>query len=199
MDSYGAKFPLQSRDETMRVLFNGNGAREGMCQRFENQIPTLLREHAENYTNDDELLNRIKYRMCTINVTFGNGTPASEENTSIGQISVALRILYENFISETLGYGEFLDKCSSDENGFIKLVILGIDELNILHNKRGHDNPVREIVHAVGGLSCSDSRMFYMLILAGTIQDPHEEMSENKNTVIYPTTSPSLGSGGSEN
>ncbi|CAB4440346.1 unnamed protein product [Rhizophagus irregularis] len=33
----GAKFPLQGRDETMRILLNGNGAREGMCQRFENR------------------------------------------------------------------------------------------------------------------------------------------------------------------
>ncbi|POG72994.1 hypothetical protein GLOIN_2v1773108 [Rhizophagus irregularis DAOM 181602=DAOM 197198] len=126
MDSYGAKFPLQGRDETMRVLFNGNGAREGLkgCAKD-------LKTHAENYTNDDELLDRIKYRMYAINVTFGNGTPASEEDTSIGQISVVLQILYENFISGTLGYGEFLEKCSS-----------------------GHNNPVREIVRAVDGLSC---------------------------------------------
>ncbi|CAB4478908.1 hypothetical protein RhiirA1_453391 [Rhizophagus irregularis] len=92
------------------LLANGPGTRKS---RFLQEIPTLLREHAENYTNDDELLDRIKYRMYAINVTFGNGTPASEEDTSIGQISVVLQILYENFISGTLGYGEFLEKCSS--------------------------------------------------------------------------------------
>ncbi|CAB5336414.1 unnamed protein product [Rhizophagus irregularis] len=161
----------------MKILFDGNGSRDGMCQRFENhkkidrnihpipllangpgtgksrslqEIPTLLREHAENYTNDDELLNRIKDRMYAINVTFGNSTP---ENC--GALEIVLK----------------------DIDTDIDIIIFGIDELNILHNKRGHDNPVREIVHAIGVLNCSGSGSpFYVPILAGTIQGPLEEM-----------------------
>ncbi|PKK65909.1 hypothetical protein RhiirC2_785508 [Rhizophagus irregularis] len=109
------------------LLANGPGTGKS---RSLQEIPTLLREHAENYTNDDELLNRIKDRMYAINVTFGNSTP---ENC--GALEIVLK----------------------DIDTDIDIIIFGIDELNILHNKRGHDNPVREIVHAIGVLNCSGS------------------------------------------
>ncbi|EXX73106.1 uncharacterized protein OCT59_027996 [Rhizophagus irregularis] len=223
VDSYGAKFPLQGRDETMKILFNGNGSRDGMCQRFENrkkidrnihpipllangpgtgksrflqEIPTLLRENAENYMNDDKLLNRIKDRMYAINVTFGNSTPAKLVDASLGETSVALRILFGHFIAGgTIDYEKFVRMCGDtiynqqitisgafeivlkDIGTDIDIIIFGIDELNILHSKRGYNNPVREIVHAVGGLNCSGSGSpFYVPILAGTIQGPLEEM-----------------------
>ncbi|PKY57899.1 hypothetical protein RhiirA4_479317, partial [Rhizophagus irregularis] len=105
----------------------------------------------------------------------------SEEDTSIGQTSVALRILYEHFIS--------------NDDKFNKTIVILIT-INILKNNiEGYDNPFREIVHAVGGLSCSGSKIFYVLILAGTIQGPLEEMFRESKYRYIPTT---LGSGNSE-
>ncbi|GES82511.1 hypothetical protein GLOIN_2v1593312 [Rhizophagus clarus] len=178
VSTIGANFPLQDRNNhPIPLLANGPGTGKS---RFLQEVPTLLRERAEKllreqakeHTNNNELLSIIKDKMCTINVTFGNGTPAQVDDVSIGQSSVALRILYEHFISSG-------DCCYED------FVILGIDELNVLHSKRVNDhNPVRDIVHADGGLNCSSGNIFYVPILAGTIQGPLEAIFK-ESTYIY--------------
>src|SRR4051794_3358397 len=48
---------------------------------------------------NSELLKVIKDQMYTFNITFGNGTPTSDEDVSIGEKPVALRLIYEHFIS----------------------------------------------------------------------------------------------------
>jgi hypothetical protein len=254
VSTLGANFPLQGREETIKILMEGSSSRNGICERFTRrnesdrnvhpipllangpgtgksrflqEIPTLLREQAGKYTADDEFLNMIKDRMYAVNVTFGNGTPAKSVDVPIGETSVALRILYEHFISGgTCDYEKFKRMCGKnceitiscalevvlkDVDTDINMIILGIDELNNLHNlyngnldlllqklqnqisssdqagleKISSDkindflakhNPVRLIVHAVGGLNCSSRNIFYVPILAGTIQGPLEEM-----------------------
>ncbi|PKC10159.1 hypothetical protein RhiirA5_414692 [Rhizophagus irregularis] len=219
----GADFPLQGREETMKILMEGNGSRNGICERFTKrnetdrnihpipilangpgtgksrflqEIPTLLREQAEKYTNDDELLNMIKDRMYSVNVTFGNGTPAKLDDVFFGETSVALRILYEHFISGgAYDYEKFVMMCGEnckikisgaleivlkDVDTDINIIILGIDELNNLHSLYDRDlfknNPLRSIIHAVGGLNCLGKNIFHVPILAGTIQGPLEEI-----------------------
>ncbi|CAG8646839.1 8654_t:CDS:2, partial [Funneliformis mosseae] len=148
----------------MKILMEGHGSRNGICERFTKrnetdrnhhpipllangpgtgksrflqEIPTLLREQIENY------------RMYAVNVTFGNGTPAKSVDVPIDETSVALRILYEHFISGgTYDYEKFVRMCGEnykitisgaldvvlkDIDTDISMIILGIDELNNLH------------------------------------------------------------------
>ncbi|RIB28861.1 hypothetical protein C2G38_1335249 [Gigaspora rosea] len=222
----------------METLFKGSEGMNGICQRFEKrratdrnnhhipilvngpgagksrflqELPTLLNSQARQYTNDDALLNSIENRMFTINVTFGNGTFASEEDVHIGQTSVALRIIYQHFIAGgSINYDQFLreyDKTSQipisdaldivlrdvntnkDDDTKINFIVVGIDEINHLHNLYNKEldprqNPVRLIVHAVGRLNCSGGDIFYVPILAGTIQGPLEEMFR-ESTYLY--------------
>src|SRR6266480_2583938 len=115
VNTIGASFPLQGRDETIDKLFKGGlrdgTLRRGLCERFENrkstdrnlhpilllasgpgtgksrilqELQTLLRDQAGKYTRNDEFLKMIKNQMYTINVTFGNGTRATMEDSGIG-------------------------------------------------------------------------------------------------------------------
>ncbi|CAG8614883.1 16022_t:CDS:2, partial [Racocetra persica] len=214
VDTYGAKFPLQGRDETIENLFRGTFVTNGICDRFKQrnttdrnnhpipilvngpgagksrflqELPTLLCNHVQKYTEDNSLINSIKNRMFSINVTYGNDTAASEEDVRIGETSVALRMLYEHFIvGGSYDYKTFIREwgksqlsistaldiilmdVDADKNDDYKtnFIIIGIDELNILHNLYRKDsnshNPVQLIVYAVN---------------SGTIQGPLEEMA----------------------
>ncbi|CAB4487776.1 unnamed protein product [Rhizophagus irregularis] len=91
-------------------VFKGSKGRNGICKRFEKrkskdrnlhpipllangpdtgrsrllqELPTLLREQAKNYTTDNELLKMINNQMYAINVTFGNDTPASDKDVCL--------------------------------------------------------------------------------------------------------------------
>ncbi|EXX56309.1 hypothetical protein RirG_217290 [Rhizophagus irregularis DAOM 197198w] len=91
VDTYDANFPLEGRDESIKILFKGSKGRNGICKIFEKrksrdsnlhpipilangpgtvksrllqELPTLLREQAKNYTTDSELL-----KMSTIKCT----------------------------------------------------------------------------------------------------------------------------------
>ncbi|CAJ0648291.1 11920_t:CDS:2, partial [Entrophospora sp. SA101] len=59
------------------ILANGPGTGKS---RFLQELPNLLYNETEYYTDDKELLDMIKNRMYTINVTFGNSTVASPED-----------------------------------------------------------------------------------------------------------------------
>jgi len=244
VNTIGASFPLQGRDETIDKLFKGGlrdgTLRRGLCERFENrkstdrnlhpilllasgpgtgksrilqELQTLLRDQAGKYTRNDEFLKMIKNQMYTINVTFGNGTRATMEDSGIGSTSVAMRIIYEHFISGgSCMFEDFRRMClmnrisnfsisqalnvvlkdvnnDRDENNHIKCVVLGIDELNALYDLYDKKldpklNPVRLIVNDVGGLSCSGGDVFYVPVLAGTIQGPFESMFR-QSTYLY--------------
>ncbi|RIA80837.1 hypothetical protein C1645_744971 [Glomus cerebriforme] len=137
------------------------------------------KEHVrkEDRENDNELLNRIKDRMYAVNVTFGNGTPVNSIDVLIDETSVTLRILYEHFISGgKCEYDDFVNHqtSSSDQaDHHSGLEKISSDQISYFLSKQ---NPVRLIVHAVGGLNCSSRNIFYVSILAGTIQGPLEEM-----------------------
>ncbi|CAG8514901.1 15561_t:CDS:2 [Rhizophagus irregularis] len=120
------------------ILANGPGTGKS---RFLQDLPTLIKNKAQNYIDDDELLEMLNNKMLSINITFNTNTGASEDDVSAGPASVALRILYEHFIST-----------------------------------KGNLKPVQDIVRAVGKLKCSQEKIFYVPILAGTIQGPLEDM-----------------------
>ncbi|CAB5188225.1 unnamed protein product [Rhizophagus irregularis] len=128
VSSFGADFPLEGRDEHSKyylmviklifemesvkdldlskttnmaetsysILANGPGTGKS---RFLQDLPTLIKNKAQNYIDDDELLEMLNNKMLSINITFNTNTGASEDDVSAGPASVALRILYEHFIS----------------------------------------------------------------------------------------------------
>ncbi|CAH1767971.1 5161_t:CDS:2, partial [Entrophospora sp. SA101] len=144
VESFGSVFPL-------KVGGPGTGK-----SRILQELPALLHNHAQQYSDDNELKNAIcENKMFAINVTFGNGSNVDIRDTEIGgQASVIFK----------------------DMDTDVKVVVFGIDELNALH--QADQSPekilVRSIVRAVGGLSCSSMERFYVPILSGTIQGPLE-------------------------
>ncbi|PKK74406.1 hypothetical protein RhiirC2_774808 [Rhizophagus irregularis] len=191
VDTYDANFPLEGRDESIKILFKGRKGRNGICKRFEKrksrdshlhpipisangpgtgksrllqELPTLLREQAKNYTTD-------------------------KKDVYIGQASVALRLIYEYFFSVTMNYGQFMIDHGKksleitnaidvilkdvnkdrDEYNKIKFFVLGIDELNALHSLYDKNlDPVRNqvnlIVNAIGGINCSGKNVFHVSV-----------------------------------
>lgn len=145
----------------------------------------------------DELKN---LKILSVNVTFNGGFIALEDEIYAGPASVALRILYEHFLSsKAIGYEDFFSMCAClcsgdwhsfsiksalnvvirDVGGDIDLIVLGIDELKCLYSMglpRKSVNPVQEIVRSVGSLATALGKIIYVPILSGRIQGPLEKM-----------------------
>ncbi len=69
------------------------------------------------------------------------------------------------------------DVVLKDISGNIGFFVIGIDELNVLHNlAKDNQRPVHDIIHAIGGLiTNSKKNLLYVPILAKTIQGPLEK------------------------
>ncbi|CAB4376376.1 unnamed protein product [Rhizophagus irregularis] len=169
VDTYDANFPLEGRDESIKILFKGRKGRNGICKRFEKrksrdshlhpipisangpgtgksrllqELPTLLREQAKNYTTDSELL-----KMSTIKY---HGKKSLE-------ITNAIDVILKDVNKDR------------DEYNKIKFFVLGIDELNALHSLYDKNlDPVRNqvnlIVNAIGGINCSGKNVFHVSV-----------------------------------
>ncbi|PKC68384.1 hypothetical protein RhiirA1_457299 [Rhizophagus irregularis] len=160
------------------ILANGPGTGKS---RFLQELLTLLEQYRNEHLSQIDNL-----KMLVINITFNTVTSASDEDASAGPASVALK---------TLDFKQFMGMCGKngkdwktfeietacgvvlkDVGGNIDFFVIGIDELNVLHNlAKGDQRPVRDIIHAVGSLSCITKKMLYVPILAGTIQGPLEK------------------------
>jgi hypothetical protein len=130
-----------------------------------------------------------------LNVTYGNRTAASDYDVDIGaEVSLAIRILFFYFVhgNKILSYTDFRNtvvkknarnlrlslvlktiyesKRRQDKNIDKFAIIVGIDEVNKLHDI-SHVK-FRDLVAAVGSISCSLEKVFFVPILAGTIEGP---------------------------
>ncbi|CAB4373419.1 unnamed protein product [Rhizophagus irregularis] len=124
-----AKFPLQGRDETLKVLLHGNERHNGICQRLKyirenrddkqlHHIPILTNGPGTGKSrflqellalllnhNVDELKN---LKILSVNITFNGEFIALEDEIYAEPASVALRILYEHFLSsKAIDYEDF--------------------------------------------------------------------------------------------
>ncbi|RUS14283.1 hypothetical protein BC937DRAFT_94056 [Endogone sp. FLAS-F59071] len=220
VSTFGSTFPLLRREDTINTLWNGVEGRNGVLDRFRlrnigdrnnhpiallacgpgtgksrflQEVGGMLREQANSCDNDDA--KNAFSKVLTINITFSDGSPASNTDVELGEASVGIRLLYVYFVSTRMdiakiGFRRFADQADvkslklatavdvvwSDffHGESTGVLVLGIDEVNQLH----HQSPeaLRGIVHAVGGLSCANPR-FLVPILAGTIQGPIEAMT----------------------
>jgi hypothetical protein len=161
-----------------------------------------------NSCNNDEVKNAFS-KALAINVTFGNGTPATKIDVELGEASVCIRLLYEYFVSTKdstrMGFRKFVNEAigvaSLDLETALDVVwsdyfrdesrgalVLGIDEVNKLHKL--NPQTLKDIVHAVGALSCTSR--FFVPILAGTIQGPVEDMIMESTYLLLPLPLPLL-------
>ncbi|RUS13439.1 hypothetical protein BC937DRAFT_95336, partial [Endogone sp. FLAS-F59071] len=219
VSTFGSIFPLLRREDTINALWNGFEGSNGVLDRFRlryfgdrnnhpiallacgpgtgksrflQEVGGMLREQANSCNNDDA--KNAFSKVLTINITFGNDSPASNTDVELGEASVGIRLLYEYFVSTRMdkakiGFRRFADQADVKSlhlatamdvvwSDFFRgestgALVLGIDEVNQLHQRS--PEALRGIVNAVGGLSCANPR-FFVPILAGTIQGPIENM-----------------------
>ncbi|RIB17162.1 hypothetical protein C2G38_2037957 [Gigaspora rosea] len=177
------------------IPFLGCGPGTGKS-RFLQEISNIVCEKAR-LSNDDEVKS-ILGKAIFLNVTYGNGSAFSDFDVNIGaEASLALRILHIHFVHNHINYLEFRDivgkqaklltlslalhtiyksKCKEVGNTEKLAIIVGIDEVNKLHDS--NREVFRELIACVGSMSC-DPKIFFVPILAGTVEDPLRSVITN--------------------
>ncbi|CAG8543031.1 3327_t:CDS:2, partial [Acaulospora colombiana] len=158
--------------------------------RFLQEICNIIREKAQS-SNDNEIKS-ILGEAIFLSITYGNGSEFSDLDVGIGaEASLALRILYTYFIygNESMPYNLFARNIgknarqlglgiilraiheSKHRGNMRKLaIIVGIDEVNKLYDK--NQKACRSLVDSIGKMSCDSWPIFFVPILAGTIEGP---------------------------
>ncbi|CAB5212849.1 unnamed protein product [Rhizophagus irregularis] len=227
--SFGKNFELYQREDTIGTLWNAikkrypyrgeddknyhpipvlaGGPGTGKS-RFLDEIERLLRHYIDE--SDEEIRNGFA-NMVVINTTYGNGSPANNKdirfdirsnsttNSTNGETSLALRILFEYFQPQyefvKLTFSAFNTLCNKSKAvdftldtalevihaDFIKqskqetsscsplVLVLGIDEFNNLHDLE--KNACKDLIKSIGGVMCnSPAKIFFIPILTGTIE-----------------------------
>ncbi|CAB4441041.1 unnamed protein product [Rhizophagus irregularis] len=227
--SFGKNFELYQREDTIGTLWNAikkrypyrgeddksfhpipvlaGGPGTGKS-RFLNEIKRLLRHYIDE--SDEKICNGFA-NMVVINTTYGNGSPANNKdirfdiransttNSTNGETSLALRILFEYFQPQyefvKLTFSAFNTLCNKSKAvdftldtalevihaDFIKqskqetsscsplVLVLGIDEFNNLHDLE--KNACKDLIKSIGGVMCnSPVKIFFIPILTGTIE-----------------------------
>ncbi|CAG8567970.1 9766_t:CDS:2 [Ambispora leptoticha] len=171
------------------IPFLGCGPGTGKS-RFLQEICNIIREKAQ-LSNDDEIKS-ILGEAIFLNITYGNGSAFSDFDVDIGaEASLALRILYTYFVhgDESVPYNLFARNIgknakqlglsvvlraiyeSKRRGNMRKLaIIVGIDEVNKLYDI--NREAFRCLVASIGTTSCDSGPIFFVPILAGTIEGP---------------------------
>ncbi|CAB5315793.1 unnamed protein product [Rhizophagus irregularis] len=142
--------------------------------RFLQELVNIIRNKASN-SGDQDIMS-ILGNAIFLNVTYGNGTEASDFDVNIGaEASIALRILFSYFVygnKSFVGFRDkigqenargltlslvlraiYLSKLEEDKNIYELAIIVGIDEINKLHDK--NYDKFRDLINSVGSASCN--------------------------------------------
>ncbi|CAB4441347.1 unnamed protein product [Rhizophagus irregularis] len=193
------------------------GARFTLCgpcgpstgkSRFLQELVNIIRNKASN-SGDQDIMS-ILGNAVFLNVTYGNGTEASDFDVNIGvEASIALRILFSYFVhgnKSFVGFKDkigqenarrltlslvlraiYLSKLKEDKNIYELAIIVGIDEINKLHDK--NYDKFRDLINSVGSASCNfivdliseeigssipekTGKVFFVPVFAGTVVGP---------------------------
>ncbi|CAG8437484.1 16972_t:CDS:2 [Funneliformis caledonium] len=176
--------------------------------RFLQELVNIIRDKA--LSSGDQNVVSILGSAVFLNVTYGNGTEASDFDVSIGaEASIALRILFSYFVHGNKSFAGFRDKIGKENARELTLslvlraiylsklkedkninelaIIVGIDEVNKLHDK-DYDKFLH-LVSAVGSASCNftvdliseetgssipekTGKVFFAPVFAGTVEGP---------------------------
>ncbi|RGB40666.1 hypothetical protein C1646_752992 [Rhizophagus diaphanus] len=175
VNTYGKDFKFLQRDDTIDALWNAGGPGVGKS-RFLDEVERLLVQYA-NKSDDDEIRDAFT-NMTVINTTYDNGCPARDIDVTIGaEASLAIRILFDftlNTAIQVVYADVIIQKNQEIESNPLLVLVLGIDELNQLHD----NNPeaFRTLIKAIGGVMCkSPANIYFIPILAGTIEGPLDQ------------------------
>ncbi|CAB4428267.1 unnamed protein product [Rhizophagus irregularis] len=176
--------------------------------RFLQELVNIIRNKASN--SEDQDIMSILGNAVFLNVTYGNGTEASDFDVNIGaEASIALRILFSYFVhgnKSFVGFRDkigqenargltlslilraiYLSKLKEDKNIYELAIIVGIDEINKLHDK--NYDKFRDLINSVGSASCNfivdliseeigssipekTGKVFFVPVFAGTVMGP---------------------------
>ncbi|CAB5386474.1 unnamed protein product [Rhizophagus irregularis] len=244
VETFGARFTLCGRDDTIETLWNGGGTEQcsGILNRFKNfknlspshpkqdrnfhpipflacgpgtgksrflqELVNIICNKASN-SGDQDIMS-ILGNAVFLNVTYGNRTEASDFDVNIGaEASIALRILFSYFVhgnKSFVGFRDkigqenargltlslvlraiYLSKLKEDKNIYELAIIVGIDEINKLHDK--NYDKFRDLINSVGSASCNfivdliseeigssipekTGKVFFVPVIAGTVVGP---------------------------
>ncbi|CAB4441317.1 unnamed protein product [Rhizophagus irregularis] len=244
VETFGARFTLCGRNDTIETLWNRGGTEQcsGILNRFKNfknispghpkqdrnfhpipflacgpstgksrflqELVNIIRNKASN-SGDQDIMS-ILGNAVFLNVTYGNRTEASDFDVNIGvEASIALRILFSYFVhgnKSFVGFKDkigqenarrltlslvlraiYLSKLKEDKNIYELAIIVGIDEINKLHDK--NYDKFRDLINSVGSASCNfivdliseeigssipekTGKVFFVPVFAGTVVGP---------------------------
>lgn len=244
VETFGARFTLCGRDDTIETLWNGGGTEQcsGILNRFKNfkkfspchpkqdrnfhsipflacdpgtgksrflqELVNIIRNKASN-SGDQDIMS-ILGNAIFLNVTYGNGIEASDFDVNIGaEASIALRILFSYFVhgnKSFVGFRDkigqenargltlslvlraiYLSKLEEDKNIYELAIIVGINEINKLHDK--NYDKFRDLINSVGSASCNfivdliseeigssipekAGKVFFVPVFTGTVEGP---------------------------
>ncbi|CAG8601353.1 10204_t:CDS:2 [Gigaspora rosea] len=173
------------------IPFLGCGPGTGKS-RFLQEIHNIVREKAR--LSDDVDIKSVLGEAVFLNVTYGNGSAVKDFDVNIGaEASLALRILYTYFVygNESMSYGLFVRSIGEESSKRLSLdivlqaiyenkrkgcdmkklaIVVGIDEVNKLHDESR--DVFRRLVACIGTMSCDSGPIFFVPILAGTVEGP---------------------------
>ncbi len=158
--------------------------------------PQKVLSYLQNTPSAFEDFKSVLSSALFINISFGNGSVyTSQETKDDIQVSVCLRILYPYFVHRFSKFSSFYDAYKNNSIslpnlsldatlGFIgkeyKCIVLGIDEVNVLHGKSVE--LFKELFLIMGSFSC-DGSFFFVPVLAGTVIGPMKAVVTNS---MYP-------------
>lgn len=158
--------------------------------------PQKVLSYLQNTPSAFEDFKSVLSSALFINISFGSGSVYTHEEMKDDiQVSVCLRILYPYFahkFSRFISFQEayrsnriLLPNLSLDTTlAFIgkeyKCIVLGIDEVNVLHGKSVE--LFKELFLFMGSFSC-DGSFFFVPVLAGTVIGPMQDVVTNS---MYP-------------
>ncbi|CAG8665113.1 4962_t:CDS:1, partial [Paraglomus brasilianum] len=170
-------------EHAIPVLAGGPGTGKS---RFLDEIQNLLNEYA-HASNDQKVINAFK-NMIVVNVTYRNGTTASNTDKILGsEASLAMRLFFAYF-HPTSNFDKFISLCQQSspdlrlstamqvirQHVSMNLddrvaLIVGINEFNKLHDI--DQSTSRSLITSIGGQMCKAPKAFFFVpIVASTIE-----------------------------
>ncbi|CAI2163853.1 4858_t:CDS:2 [Funneliformis geosporum] len=180
------RYICSPRMDALNSLWNGRESNpNGVLNRFYN-FCNKNGDQAQG-SKDSETISIFKDAIY-LNVTYGKGSAALESDKVTG--SLAIRIFYSYFIhgNEEVDYPVFRARISEENVKSLKLshvlqaiykdkvkennrnlaIVIGIDDVNKLNDTS--NDAFRFLVNIIGSLSCRLGNVFFVPILAGTVE-----------------------------
>ena len=191
VDTLGSKFTLMDREATFKIFADAlneryhhwkRGAIDRNCHpipflaagpgtgksRFLQELHSSFKQFIINSNSCSESLKETYSNALFINISFGNGTLYNADDIKMGiEKAVCYRILSQiidktDVLITELNLVKLLKLLAID----CKCIVLGIDEINRIHEK--DKNEFKSLIEIIGSLSIA-FKPFFIPVFAGTV------------------------------